>query len=314
MKSIYKKLAACTFVGAMLLAGCQSNSETDGNPSKSEDAIRVMTFNMNAKMSYDPNEQAEWVTSFEPDVLATQEVDRFTQRNNLDVPKEFAEDCGFKDYFFSKQMEFQGGDYGLAMYSNYEIIEEETINIYSDEYLGDEELRKRQRELFANMDDANPQSSKDYDEFCKELEKIGKTSIEPNIIQKIVIEKDGKKVSIYGVHLSYEMEEIRTKQREQLLELLENDENEYQVIVGDFNADQGTSEFNDFILSEKYNLANGADGIWHDTYPINEESVSARTNSIDNIITTKNIEIKHVQYEKTELTDHTMMYADLVLK
>ena len=39
-----------------------------------------------------------------------------------------------------------------------------------------------------------------------------------------------------------------------------------------------------------------------------------KTYSIDNIITSSNIEITNVNYVKTDLSDHTMMYADLILK
>ena len=312
MLNAVKKLVVGMFATTLVLSGC--STQTDSTEStKSDDALRVMTFNLKAKASIDPSEQAEWVSSFDPDVVAAQEVDRYTQRNDLDVPAEFAEGGEFEDYFFSEQMEFQGGEYGLAMFSSSEILDEETINIYSDDYSGDDALRERQRELFANMDSADPQSSKDYDEFCEELEAIGKTSIEPNIIQKIVVEKDGKKVSVYGVHLSYESVEIRDKQREQLIEMLDNDENDYFVVVGDFNADQGTSELNEFVTSDKYNLANGADGVWHDTFPIGDDE-NMKTYAIDNIITSSNIEIENVTYEKTDLSDHTMLYADLILK
>lgn len=290
-----------------------SASEDETSSEKADNVLRVMTVNFMAKASHDPKKQAEWVTSFEPDVVAAQEVDRFTQRNNLDVPKTFAEGGAFADYFFSEQMEFQGGEYGLAMFTTSEIKNEETINIYSDDYLEDEELRQRQRELFAGMDSADPQTSADYDAFCDELKEIGKTSIEPNIIQKIEIEKDGKLVSVYGVHLSYEMEEIRIKQREQLLQMLEEDTNEYFIVVGDFNADQGTCELNDFVTNDKFNLANGNDGVWHDTFPIGDDE-NMKTYSIDNIITSSNIEITNVHYEDTELSDHTMLYADLILK
>ena len=59
--------------------------------------------------------------------------------------------------------------------------------------------------------------------------------------------------------------------------------------------------------------ANGADGVWHDTFPIGDDE-NMKTYSIDNIITSSNIEITNVNYVKTDLSDHTMMYADLILK
>lgn len=64
---------------------------------------------------------------------------------------------------------------------------------------------------------------------------------------------------------------------------------------------------------ENYNLANGKDGIWHDTFPVGE-STEMLSYAIDNIVTTKNIKISNVHYEKTDLSDHTMLYADITLK
>lgn len=135
------------------------------------------------------------------------------------------------------------------------------------------------------------------------METIGKTSIEPNIIQKIEVDVDGKTVSVYGVHLSYEMKEIRDKQREQLLDLLNNEENEYYVVVGDFNSDYADEEMAAFLDDEKFNIANGADGEWVVTWPAFPEE-GEQTYSLDNIVTSKNIEITNINYEKTEYSDH----------
>ena len=165
--------------------------------------------------------------------------------------------------------------------------------------------------MFDTMNPENPQTLTAYNEFCERLKVNGKCGIEPNVIQKIIIEVNGKKVSVYGVHFSYEMVIIREKQREQLAQLLKDDKNKYQVVIGDFNSDQGTAEMNYFV--ENYNLANGKDGIWHDTFPVGE-STEMLSYAIDNIVTTKNIKISNVHYEKTDLSDHTMLYADITLK
>ena len=309
----FKKLFAGVLCATLLLTGCAGNKEeaVDDKLAKDENAIRVMTFNMKQKDGISPEKQGEWVAQFKPDVVATQEVDKDTQRSPYNVSEKFAKAGEFKNYFFSKQMPFQGGDYGLAMFSNYDVLEKEAVHIYSDEFLGDEALREEQKKCFNEMDSADPQTSKNYDDFCAKLEKLGKYGVEPNIIQRIVIEKDGKKVSVYGVHLSYENVEIREKQHKELLDMLEKDENEYKVIMGDFNSDQGTYEMKD--IAAEYNLANGKDGVWHDTYNWLDDD-ACKVWSIDNIVTTKNIEITNVNYEITDLTDHYAMYADIILK
>lgn len=309
MNKKYKKsLAALLLCGIFLLIGCQEDVNKDDI---AEDTIRFMTFNMRQTAGIDPVKQGEWVASFEPDIVATQEVDKNTRRSDYDVTALFQEGGKFKHAFLSKQMPFQGGEYGLAMFSNYEILEKETIPIYSDEWIGEEVLREEQKRLFDTMNPENPQTLTAYNEFCERLKVNGKCGIEPNVIQKIIIEVNGKKVSVYGVHLSYEMVIIREKQREQLAQLLKDDKNKYQVVIGDFNSDQGTAEMNYFV--ENYNLANGKDGIWHDTFPVGE-STEMLSYAIDNIVTTKNIKISNVHYEKTDLSDHTMLYADITLK
>lgn len=323
---ICSKLSIFAVCSLVLLGACvpnnrngEANAPTISKPivetmdREETSTMRVMTFNLKANDSIDPVKQAEWVSSFEPDVLATQEVDCFTLRNNLDVPDVFSKVGGFRNYFFSSQMKFQHGDYGLAMYSNYDVLSEKTINVYSDDYLEDKGLREKQKVLFRNMDSADQETVKDYEEFCIELEKNGKISIEPNVIQKIEVDVGGKTVSLYGVHLSYEMKEIRDKQREQLLEMLENEKNVYYVVVGDFNSESADEEMKDFLNDEKFNIANGKDGKWVVTWPAYPEE-GEETYFLDNIVTSKNIEITNVNYEKTEYSDHIMMCADLILK
>ena len=140
MNKKYKKsLAALLLCGIFLLIGCQEDVNKDDI---AEDTIRVMTFNMRQTAGIDPVKQGEWVASFEPDIVATQEVDKNTRRSDYDVTALFQEGGKFKHAFFSKQMPFQGGEYGLAMFSNYEILEKETIPIYSDEWIGEEVLRE----------------------------------------------------------------------------------------------------------------------------------------------------------------------------
>lgn len=309
----FKRLIAGVLFGTLLLTGCayRNNDMVTDQTEKDKNALRVMTFNMRQGDGIDPEEQGQFVAQFKPDIVATQEVDKYTRRSPYDVSEQFAKAGKFKSYFFSKQVPYQGGEYGLAIFSNYDILAQEAVHIYSDEFLGDEALIEEQKIRFYELDPADPQTSKNYYDFCAELAELGKYSVEPNIIQKIVIEKDDKKVSIYGVHLSYENVEIRAKQHEQLLEILDKDKNEYKVIVGDFNNDQGHSELNK--LRAQYNFANGKDGVWTETFSWEGDDAS-KCWSLDNIITTKNIEITNINYEATELSDHIAVYADLILK
>ena len=301
-----KIIVAGIICAILFLYGCDTNN------SKKGDVIRVGSFNLMQFAGIDPAEQGAFLKKFDLDVVALQEVDKNTIRSDYDITTILQESAGFKESFFSKQMPFQGGDYGLAIISDYEILEKETIHIYSDEYIGDQATRDEQKRLLGELDPDIEQTGKNLNAFVDKLKRNGKRDIEPNIIQKIVVDVNGKKLSIYGVHLSYELIDIRDKQREQLKQILELDENEYQVIVGDFNNDTSVNEMAYF--RENFNLANGKDGVWKDTFHYKEDpEETMNVYSIDNIVATKNIEIINVNYEETNLSDHIMIYADLVL-
>lgn len=91
--------------------------------------------------------------------------------------------------------------------------------------------------------------------------------------------------------MSYELVDVREKQREQLLEMLKK-ANDQQVVLGNFNSDQGTYELSAF--KKDFNFANGKNGVWKNTFPGDDDSVM-KSYSIDNILTTKNIQIKNTK-------------------
>lgn len=72
---------------------------------------------------------------------------------------------------------------------------------------------------------------------------------------------------------------------------MEADDTKYQLLTGDFNAQESNDEFDVFLRD--YNIANGLDGEWLDTYI--PEDATMKTNAIDNIIASRNIEIQNVR-------------------
>lgn len=117
------------------------------------------------------------------------------------------------------------------------------------------------------------------------------------------------RIAVYNTHLSYESQAIRAAQMEKLLDMMDADVVEYKVLTGDFNADVSNEEFDCFVR-RGYQLANGQNGVWIDTcnpYP------SMKTLAIDNIITTKNIQIQEVRAveEPTVESDHKLLLAVL---
>ena len=127
--------------------------------------------------------------------------------------------------------------------------------------------------------------------------------------QKSDIEFNGKVIAVYNAHLTHESTDARAKQLLELKQTMDQDPTEYKVAFGDFNVDQSHDEIYPFL--EDYNIANGKDGKWYDTY--NGVDASMKTNAIDNIITSRNMEISHITMVETTLSDHNMLYADAKL-
>lgn len=127
--------------------------------------------------------------------------------------------------------------------------------------------------------------------------------------QKSDIEFNGKVIAVYNAHLTHESTDARAKQLLELKQTMDQDPTEYKVAFGDFNVDQSHDEIYPFL--EDYNIANGKDGKWYDTY--NGVDASMKTNAIDNIITSRNMEISNITMVETTLSDHNMLYADAKL-
>lgn len=136
-----------------------------------------------------------------------------------------------------------------------------------------------------------------------------KGPVEPRYYQRVVFEKNGKKIAFYNTHLSYEDMELRAQQMQTLKEALDNDSCEYKIIVGDFNADQSTKEFD--LFKDEYSISNGKDGKWLDTFNGTDDTM--KVNSVDNVIVSKNITINKVQMLDSKLSDHNPMVVELTL-
>ncbi len=126
---------------------------------------------------------------------------------------------------------------------------------------------------------------------------------EKRIIQKAVANIDGKAVSFYNTHFSYESAEIRKKQFAKLTQLLDKDKNEYKIVTGDFNA--GISEFN---VLNNYTVVNTEETKYYD-YSKNPIDY----NEIDNIIVSKNIKVVNSRLVVNKFSDHYPLFAYLML-
>ena len=129
---------------------------------------------------------------------------------------------------------------------------------------------------------------------------------EPRILQKVVYDIDGKTVSVYNTHFSYESADIRRKQFDAVYKAMQADENPYKILTGDFNAKE--NEFYEFKKGP-YKVVNTSATKFYD-YSYKRIGV----NQIDNIIVSNNITVLNARAIPTEYSDHYPLFAFLKLK
>ena len=127
------------------------------------------------------------------------------------------------------------------------------------------------------------------------------------VLQRVMIEKEGKQIAFYVTHTSWENLDLRRRQLSEIIDRINADPTEYKIVVADFNTDQNHYEFSMFL--DNFNIANGKDGKWIDTFTGEDDSM--KVFSVDNIIATKNIRITNVGSVHSDMADHDMLYADL---
>ncbi len=200
--------------------------------------LTVGTFNIDAKSQPDVTQQSKLMADNNVEILGIQEVDNNTIRNNYNMAEKFASDP-YTDYFYTNAIGFQGGEYGIATISVFEIQESASTELFSAEFKG-KELAEELKEAYLNN---NPDDQATVDALDAVSEK---GPIEPRCFQRVLVEKEGKQIAFYNTHLSWEDMTLRAQQMETLVKALDEDSCEYKIIVGDFNADQATEEFDIF--------------------------------------------------------------------
>ena len=231
------------------------------------DNVRLATFNIEANMKTDVVKLNELLKRNNVDIVGLQEVDINTSRNPYNMLEKFVEQGDYAYSSFQKAIETGGGDYGVALLSNLELIN-------------------------TNGGALNSKGIK-----------------EARAWQKGEIEVNGKVIAVYNTHLIHESVEARAKQLLELKATMDQDPAEYKVAFGDFNVDQNHNEIYPFL--EDYNIANGKGGKWYDTF--NGTDASMKTSAVDNIITSRNLEISNITMVETDLSDHNLFYADAKL-
>lgn len=273
----------------------------------------VGTYNIDAKVMGNHDEQRELMEKESVDIFGLQEINYNNQRfanENLDNynPIPFFTKKNYKYSYYGNAVDFAEGGYGIATISKYPLQDESTIKLVLND------ISKQYGQQFeTTYRNYNPTKKDTVDALDAMWEENGIATqgvMEPRIYTRVVISKDDQKIAFYNTHLSFESTEIRKQQMEQIMVAMKNDPIKYQVLVGDFNADQSTKEWD--IWRADFNITNGQDHIWYDTFVGEDDDM--KVNSIDNIVVSKNIEIKKITRIISDLSDHVPLIATLELK
>jgi len=121
---VFRALSAVLLLGVAL--GCASRGPTD--PSS---ALRVMSYNVRHGLGMDDvidlERVARVIERVRPDVVALQEIDVGCARSGaIDEARRLGELCGMHAAF-GRFMDYDGGEYGMAMLSRHEILAVENI-------------------------------------------------------------------------------------------------------------------------------------------------------------------------------------------
>jgi len=256
-----------------------------------------------------------------------------TERANNDTSKEQSEKVETKEKLDSNRIRIGTFNVASVLYPDFD-AQNRLINGTKAEIVGLQELDKYTRRQ--NTDTIKDIAKNDFSQykFAKAIDwedqgeyGIGliskykiqdydtgiydETGEEDRAWQKMTFKTaDDKKLSVYNTHLAFETIDIRKSQVSQLLNVVKEDPAEYKVLVGDFNMDQTHDEW-DIFTDEGYKISNGKDDEWHGTFTWRDEEMNVF--AVDNIITTDNIDIKRVNVTETPVSDHHMLYSDLVL-
>ena len=129
-------------LGLMVLLGsCGKGTHPSG-----KGTLRVMTYNIHhanppsETVKIDMEAIARVINQQNPDLVALQEVDVHTERSGkqLDQARELARLTGMQS-FFMKALDYQGGEYGIAVLSRYPIVDSAGYLLPRDPAIGGED-------------------------------------------------------------------------------------------------------------------------------------------------------------------------------
>ncbi|MCC9168433.1 endonuclease/exonuclease/phosphatase family protein [Pontibacter harenae] len=154
----------------------------------------------------DVNAVVNAINAEKPDLIALQEVDVNTVRSgNMNQAQELASKLRMHHYFFGKAIDYQGGEYGVAILSKYPLSEREVHRLPVKQGSGGE----------------------------------------PRILATAIVKlPDGSSVRFASTHLDAQSDPTnRQLQIEKIVDIASNDNLPF-IIAGDFNATPGSNVIN----------------------------------------------------------------------
>lgn len=95
--------------------------------------INIITYNIFGGRLTSIDEIAHNIKKYSPDFISLQEVDKNTKRSKFkDMTKEIAEILGYKEYYFQKTRDYDGGEFGISFISKYPVEKMYIYELYSE--------------------------------------------------------------------------------------------------------------------------------------------------------------------------------------
>lgn len=283
-----------------------------GSAFAASNEIIVGTYNIDAKVMGDHEKQRDLMAKENVDIFGLQEInyknERFADKGvHAYNPITSFVSKTYNYFYYGNAVDFAEGGYGIATISKLKLEDETTTKLS----LNDISIKyaKQFEETYRKYNPTKKETAAALDAMWEKEGIATQGVMEPRVYTRVVITKDDQKIAFYNTHLSFETTEVRQKQMKEIMAAMDNDPVKYKILVGDFNADQSTKEWD--IWRSNFNIANGKDYIWYDTF-IDEDS-DMKVNSIDNIIVSKNINIKQIIRPIEKLSDHLPLIAVLEL-
>jgi len=115
----------------VLLVGCKITQKSPANFTPAEYPLTIMSYNIHVGKGMDSRVSleriADEIKKTSCDLAGVQEVDRFTRRSPVDQPAILAKLMGY-NVAYSKNLDYQGGEYGIAILSSLPIVEKRSLH------------------------------------------------------------------------------------------------------------------------------------------------------------------------------------------